>query len=130
VENQRAPIAMLALARVGVLVEGGAVEIHETMRVFGKMRRYPIDEHGDSLLVAAVHQIHEIFRRAETRRRSIAADQLVSPRAGKRMLHDGQELQVCIAHLLDVSHQVLRQHAVTEELSVRTTQPALKMDLI
>ena len=36
VEDQRAPIAMLALARIGVLVQGGAVEECQAVRVLGK----------------------------------------------------------------------------------------------
>ena len=41
VEDQRAPIAMLAFARIGVLVERGAVEERQPVRVLGKMRREP-----------------------------------------------------------------------------------------
>ena len=41
VEDQRAPILVLALARIGVLVEIGAVELRQAVRVLRKMRRAP-----------------------------------------------------------------------------------------
>jgi hypothetical protein len=65
VEDQRAPVAMLALARVGVLVERGAVEKRQAVRVFGEMRGHPIDNHADAGLVAGVDEVHEIVGRAE-----------------------------------------------------------------
>ena len=52
VEDQGAPVAMLALARIGVLVERGAVEEHQAVRVLGEVRGHPIDDHADARLVA------------------------------------------------------------------------------
>jgi hypothetical protein len=47
VEDQRAPVELLALARVGVLVERGAVEEDQAVSVLGEMRRHPIDNHAN-----------------------------------------------------------------------------------
>ena len=41
VEDQRAPVAVLAQARIFVLIQRRAVEKREPMRVFGKVRRAP-----------------------------------------------------------------------------------------
>ena len=49
VEDQRAPVAMLALARVGMLVERGAVEEDEAVRILGEMRGHPVDDHADAV---------------------------------------------------------------------------------
>ena len=89
---------VLALARVGVLVERGAVEERQAVRVLGEMRRHPVHDHADARLVAAVHEVLEIVRRAEARRGREVADHLVAPGAGERMLHDGQQLDVRVAH--------------------------------
>ena len=44
VEDQRAPVLMLALPRIGVLVERGAVEPREAVRVLRKVSRAPSRE--------------------------------------------------------------------------------------
>jgi hypothetical protein len=54
IENQRAPILVLALPRIHVLVKVGAVELGERMRVLREMRRNPIHDHADAGLVAFV----------------------------------------------------------------------------
>jgi hypothetical protein len=45
---------MHALARIGVLVERGAVEATETVFVGREMRRYPVDDDAQSGVVAGV----------------------------------------------------------------------------
>ena len=65
VENERAPILLFALARVHVLVEIGAVELGQRVRVLRKMRRHPIHDHADAGLVAFVDEMTEFIRRAE-----------------------------------------------------------------
>ena len=49
----RAPVAVLALARIGVLVEGRAVELPQAVAVAGEMGRHPVEDHADAVLVAA-----------------------------------------------------------------------------
>ena len=115
----RAPIALLALARIGVLIERRAVEKSQAVRVFRKMRRHPIDNHADSRLMAAVHEKSEIVGRAEARRGREVADHLIAPRAGERMLHDGQQLDVRVAHQLHVLHQLHRHLAIAQPLHPR-----------
>ena len=98
VEDQGAPVAMLALAWIGVFVERRAVEEGQAVGVFGEVGGNPIDDHAEAGLVAAVHQVLEIVGRAEARGGREIADHLVAPRAGERMLHDGQQLDVRVAH--------------------------------
>ncbi len=50
VVNQGAPVEMTALQRVGVLVQRGAVEMAEAMRIVGKMPGHPV--HGKILRAA------------------------------------------------------------------------------
>ena len=56
IENESAPIGMLAEARIGVLVKMRAVEEREAVRVARKMRGSPIEQYADARLVALVHE--------------------------------------------------------------------------
>ncbi len=91
VEDIGAPVLVLALARIVVLVEMRAVEIGQPVAVLREMRRHPVDDHADALLVAAVHEVLEVVRRAEAGRRRIVADGLVAPGPVERMLADRQQ---------------------------------------
>ena len=81
VEDQRAPVLLLAFARVGVFVERGAVEVDQAVSVAREMRGHPIDNYADARLMAAIDEIHEIFGSAEARRGSEITDHLVAPRS-------------------------------------------------
>ena len=59
---------MLAFAGIGVFVERGSIEIGQPVGVFREMPGHPIDDHADSGLVAAIDEVHEVLRRAESRR--------------------------------------------------------------
>ena len=56
---------MPALQRVGVLVQRGAVETAEPVRIVGKMAGHPVEPHANSLVVAGIDQRREIVRAAE-----------------------------------------------------------------
>src|SRR4029077_7503784 len=65
IKNQRAPILLLALARIHVFVEIRAIEFSQAMRVLWKMRRHPIHDHADAGLMTFVDEITEFIWRAE-----------------------------------------------------------------
>src|SRR5205814_10162514 len=94
IEDQRAPIPMLAHARVCMLIQCSPVEVHQSVRVFRKMRRHPINDYADSLLMAAIDEVHEIFGRPEAGSRSIIADDLITPGAGEWVLHHRHKLDM------------------------------------
>src|SRR5204862_7861446 len=68
VEDERAPRLVLALPRIGVLVDRCAVEVREAMAVFGKMPWHPVEDHAQAVAVALVHEVAEIVGRAEAAR--------------------------------------------------------------
>src|SRR6202166_4461719 len=70
-----------------MLVKMSAVEIREAVSVGRKVRRHPVENYGDSVLMQVVHQIHEILRRAITRCGCKIAGGLVSPGPVEGMLH-------------------------------------------
>ena len=69
IENQRAPIAMLALARIFVLEQRGPSKRYSPCASRGKCAGHPVEDHPDPGLVARVHEESKIVRRAEARRR-------------------------------------------------------------
>ena len=105
---------MKALARIGVLVEVRAVEVGQPVLVVGKVRRHPVENHADAVLVQVVHQVHEILRRAVAAGGREVAGDLVSPRAVERVLHDGHELDVGEAEFVDVVGEPRREFAIAE----------------
>ena len=68
VEDQRAPVGVRAAARVGVLVERGAVEARERPVVAREVRGHPVEDHADAALVQPVDEGAEVVGRAEARR--------------------------------------------------------------
>src|SRR5262245_3767290 len=89
VEYERAPVGMLALARVGVLIEVRAVEVGKSVRITREVRWHPVENDPHAAPVEIVHEGHEIPRATEATRGREIADGLIAPRAVKRMLHDG-----------------------------------------
>ena len=65
VEHQRAPVGMLALARVGVLVQLRSVEPGQAPLVAGEVGRHPVEDHADAALVQLVDERPEVVGRAE-----------------------------------------------------------------
>jgi hypothetical protein len=103
------PVLVVAFARVEVLVERGAVEAREAVRVGREVRRHPVDEDADPGAVAGVDEAGEALGRAEARARREQRERLVAPGAGERVLGDGQHLDMGEAHVLHVGHEPLGQ---------------------
>ena len=130
VEDQRAPVLMLALAGIGVLVGGGAVEPRQAMLVLREVARDPVEDHADVGLMTGVHERLEILGRTEAAGRREEANHLIAPRAGERMLHHRQQLDVGEAHLLHVGHELGGHLAIGEQPPLRRTAPAAQMHLV
>ncbi len=104
VEDQRPPVGLLALAGVGVLVEGGPVEAGQGEVVLGEVRRHPVDDHPDGPGVEGVDQGPEVVGGAEARRGGEVARHLVAPRRRVGVLAHGQQLDVgeaLLGHVVD-----------------------------
>ena len=77
--DQRVPVAVKSLPGVGVLVERGAVEMPQSMRVGREMRRHPVHDHADAGSMAALDEAGEGLGRAVARGRREEPDRLVAP---------------------------------------------------
>src|SRR5690606_32605334 len=128
VVDQGAPVAMESLPRVGVLVEAGAVEPAETVRVGREMRRHPVDQHTDAGLVAAVDEPGEAFGRAEPPGWREQADRLVAPGAGERVLADRQALDVREAEVTDIRNELVRDLVPVDRAAVGAPAPGAEVD--
>jgi hypothetical protein len=90
IKNQRSPVPMFPLPRIGMLEKMGAVEQRQAVRIFREMARYPVDDDADAVLMAAIHKMPEFIRIAKAARRGEVAGHLVTPGTVKRMLCDRQ----------------------------------------
>ena len=79
--DQRIPIEVPRLARIGVLVERGAVEAREAVSVVRKMARHPVEDDAKPGAMTGVDQRCEIGRAAEPAGRREHARSADSPRS-------------------------------------------------
>ncbi len=77
-----------------MLVQMRAVEIDQPVRIGGKVRRHPVENHANAVPVQMVDEVHEILRGSVARGRREIPGRLVTPGAVKRVLGDGHELHV------------------------------------
>ena len=116
--DQRAPVEMAALQRIGVLVERGAVEMAEAVRIVGEMPGHPVEQHAEAFAMAGVDQRGEIRRRAEPAGRREHAGRLIAPGAVERMLADRQEFDMGKAEIAGIGRQLLGQFAIGQPFVV------------
>jgi hypothetical protein len=130
VEDERPPVGVPTLARVGVLVEVGTVEESEALEVLREVRRDPVDHHADPGPVKRVHQVLEVVGGTEPARRGEEAQRLVAPGAVEGVLGRRQELDVGVAHLGDVGDQFVGELPVGVVGAVGVPSPGAEVDLV
>ncbi len=123
VVDQRVPVLMEALARVGVFVEVACRRTGQAVRVGWEMRRHPVEDHAQPGVVGRVGEGAEILRRAEARRRRVQPGGLVAPGAVEGVLLDRHQLDVGEAELDHVGNQSLGQLAVAEPVAIGLALP-------
>src|SRR5205814_6230120 len=115
IEDVAAPVRVIALPRIGVLVEMRPVEICEPVLVPGEMRRDPVENDADAVAVQLIDEKHEVLRRAVTRRRREVACRLIAPGTVKRMLCRRQEFDMRESHIDDITGKLLRKLAIGQK---------------
>src|SRR5215831_16494809 len=102
------------------------------MRVIGKVRRHPIEDHPNTVLVQRVNEIHKVLRRAIATCGGKESGDLVAPRTVEGMLHYGQEFDVRVAESLYVLGQPGGQLAIAQEtvIVLRHSAPRTQMHLV
>src|SRR5258705_13686094 len=84
IKDERAPVHVLAKARVFMFVETGAVIARKTVGILGKMTRHPVEDHSDAGLMATVHEITELVGISVPAGRRVKVDDLIAPGAVER----------------------------------------------
>ena len=132
VVDQRAPIGMRALARIGVFVEMRAVEHAEAMGVAREMRGSPVEKDAEAGLMAAVDEFHELGGRAVAAGGGEVAEGLIAPGAVVGMLHDGEQLDVRVAEIFHVGNELIAEFAVGQPAIVifGDAAPGTEMDFV
>ena len=88
--DQRAPVTVLAAARVLVLVQGRTVKTGKTVRVARKVCRDPVKQDANAVLMTVVNKETEIIRFSKAAGRCEIAGRLVTPGGIERVLGDRQ----------------------------------------
>ena len=128
--NPRRPVGVLVHRGVGELIAARTVKFIEPVPVLRKMRRHPIENHADSLLMRLVDEIFEILRCAVPVRRGIVTRDLIAPRRVVGIFHNRQQLNVRVAHILDVGQQLAGQLPEAQNASVLVPLPRARVHLI
>ena len=103
VELVRAPVGVNLVLKQHVAVKGG-----KAVGVGAKTAGHPVHDHADARLVARIDKVHELLRVAIARRGGIVAGRLVAPGAIEGMLHERHDLDMRIAHVAHVVHELNR----------------------
>ena len=78
IENLRAPVRMLALARIRVFIASRSVEVRQPVGILRKMRRHPVQDDADSVPMQVVDHVREVLRRSKTAGRCIITGHLIA----------------------------------------------------
>ena len=108
----RAPVGVNLVLKQHMAVKGG-----KAVGVGAKTARHPVHDHTDASLVAGIDKVHELLRVAVARRGGIVSGRLVTPGAVEGMLHKRHDLDMCVAHVAHVVHELHRQVVVGVELA-------------
>ena len=130
--DQRVPIGMKTLPRVGVLVKRGTVKAAEPMRIGREMPRNPIQQQSEPGAVTGIDKGAEIVRRPVTAGRRKQRDRLVSPRAVERILCNWHQFQMREAHFRCVGDELVSELAIGQIPPVlgQVAAPRTEMDFV
>ena len=128
--DQRLPVAMDAAARIGVLVQMGAVETGEGLRIRREMSGHPVEQYAQTGGVATCDESGEIGWRAMTCGRRIQAGRLIAPRAIERMLGHRQQFNVGEAEGADIGDPLIGEFGPGQKSAVGAAPPRTDMYFI
>lgn len=132
VEDQCAPVPLLALPRIPMFVQRRAVEAPEAGFVPLEMFRHPVENNLQPGPVTGVHQQLEVLGATKPACRRDEPEHLVPPGPGERVLHDGQQLDVREAEVFRVRNESVG-HLMVGEKAVALlphARPGAEMDLV
>ena len=130
VKHAGTPVLVFHFERVGIFILIGAVKFIQTVLILREVGGHPVDNDTDTVLVALVDEIHQIFRCAVAGGGGKVAGHLIAPGAVKRELKHRHHLNVVVAHVFDIGYQLIRQHAVGIIRAVFVLFPGTGVDFV
>ena len=115
IEDQRPPVAMFALARIGVFVKVGSVEQSEPVGILREMPRNPIDNDADPVLVATIDKVPKFIGVPESARRGEVAGHLIAPGTVEGMLGHRHQFDVGVTQVLHVRNQTIGELDIAQK---------------
>ena len=116
IEEQCAPLLHVAPAGIAVFIAAGAVEEPETVVVPGEVGGDPVHDDAHAQGMGLVHEVLEIVRGPVAAGGGEVARHLIAPAGIVGVGHQGHDLDVGVAHVLDVGQQLVRQLPIGEAL--------------
>ena len=114
IEDPAVPIRVVAEARIGMVIEMGAVEKREAVRIVREMRGRPVHDDPDTGCMGGIDKRHEVFRRAVAAGRRKIAGGLIAPGSIKGMFSDRKEFNMGVAEVLYIGNESGGQLVVGE----------------
>ncbi|OPZ92587.1 MAG: hypothetical protein BWY73_00731 [candidate division TA06 bacterium ADurb.Bin417] len=130
VEDVGSPVPVFALARVGVFVEGGAVEPGQAVVVGREVGRRPVEDDSDPVAVQVVDEPGEVLRLAVPAGGGEVAGGLVAPGFIEGVLGDRQQFDVGEAEGTQVLDQARGQFPVVQEPAVGPPVPGAEVQFV
>ncbi len=117
------PIRMKALPWVFMLIQRGAIEPRQAVRINRKMRRHPIDQHRNAGAVGTINKAGKAIRRTKAGRRRIKPGGLIAPAWIIRMFGHRHELNMGKAHVEHIGDQPLGHRIPAQKPAVLAAIP-------
>ena len=105
VEHIGAPVFLLAPPPVGVLIDSPAVEPAQREIILREVGGHPVHDDANAFRVERVDKLTQFIGGAPAGGGGVVAGDLITPRTTERVLGNGEEFDVRIAHLLHIRHQ-------------------------
>ena len=112
IKDQCSPVRMFASLRIRIFIERLPVKTCQSVQISWKMRRYPVKDHTDLMLMQIIYKIHKIFRCSVAGRRCVITGHLISPGSIQGMFHDRHQFHMCVSHIQHIVGDLFGQISV------------------
>ena len=128
----QAPIRLVErLPRIVRLIEPCAVESAQSVQISAEMRRIPVKNHSDPLLMKCIDKVPEVLAAPITGGRCKERFRLRTHRLILGIFKKREQLDGCVPHLCDISGQVLCKLPVSGDMAFPVRDPeGCQTDLI
>src|SRR5690606_16287694 len=109
---------MVSPSAIRMLIKMRTIKKAKAVRIFGKMGRYPVQDHPDPILVEGIYQKLKFLRFSETGSWRKITGQLIAPGGIIGIFHNGHKLYMGEVHPLHIFHEVMGQFHIGKELTL------------